>query len=201
MPEQPDIDTMAKRLGVVITSISARSRRPDCAESDWGEGATHFYITLARGDEGRTIWKGFYSVGSAFPDRWAEKGCKVPDHAIKAKRDRGLTKINPVDNIAQRAFSNRKRESKNSRYWHRHNNTIKARFAALGPISAGDVLGSLIMESIGADQPFEDWAADYGYSDDSMSAKKIWEEVNETRRALQASFDPDTLAQLYEVEI
>lgn len=76
--------------------------------------------------------------------------------------------------------------------------TFRARFEALGAISPGDVLGSLVMDAQGSDQPFEDWAGDLGYSSDSISAKEIWEACNDIRRALASAFPSDQLATLYE---
>lgn len=54
------------------------------------------------------------------------------------------------------------------------------------PPTLVEVCYSLFMDAY--DGSFEDWCADYGYSDDSIKAKAMYEECRETRYTLQRMF-------------
>jgi len=54
-----------------------------------------------------------------------------------------------------------------------------------------DVLSSLVSDASGTDQPFTDWCADYGYSDDSRKAEAMYRECQETMFWLRAAFRED----------
>lgn len=49
-----------------------------------------------------------------------------------------------------------------------------------------DVLYCLLSDAQGADQPFEDWASDYGFDSDSRKALAIYETCVATHKALRA---------------
>lgn len=204
MKTETDIDRFCHEHGVVISAISAQSSRPEKGrDSAWDKKAIHFRVTLSLGD--KEIWTGFYSVGSGRPKMWARDGCKLPEHARKSMKE--TRRVVPMyDTQARNAYYHLDHKSltvgrevtlHDEKQW----DIVRARFEALGVISAGDVLGSLVMDSRGSDQDFADWAGDLGYSEDSISAKEIWEACNDIRRALQATFTPDQLETLYEMEI
>lgn len=50
------------------------------------------------------------------------------------------------------------------------------------------VLHSLIMDSYSTDESFSDWCANYGYDDDSIKAKGIYEACIENTKKLQGVF-------------
>lgn len=60
-----------------------------------------------------------------------------------------------------------------------------------------DIISSLAMDAANSDQSFSDWCAEYGYSDDSIKAKAVWETCNEARRFLERAFG-DRIGLLYE---
>lgn len=53
------------------------------------------------------------------------------------------------------------------------------------PPTLNDVMQCLLMDASGSDQPFEDWAADYGHSDDSRAAEVIYRKCVESRFRLR----------------
>ena len=65
---------------------------------------------------------------------------------------------------------------------------VKAAEAALtkpvAPTTA-DVLSSLLSNANGADETFEEWCSNFGYSDDSMKMMEIYRACQKTRAALQ----------------
>ena len=67
------------------------------------------------------------------------------------------------------------------------------------PPSVYTVLEALFRDAQGCDQPFEDWAPELGYSDDSISAKAIWEACNNIRRFLESVFTHDEMERGYEL--
>ena len=64
------------------------------------------------------------------------------------------------------------------------------------PPSLEEVCYSLFMDAYDGD--FEDWCSEYGYSDDSIRAKAMYEECRRTHRTLQRMFGPhyDSLKEL-----
>lgn len=76
----------------------------------------------------------------------------------------------------------------------------KAKLADMAKPSMVDIFMSILMDGCGSDQDFPEWAADLGYSDDSIRAKAIWEECNKARRFIQACFSAKQMEQLYELQ-
>jgi len=62
-----------------------------------------------------------------------------------------------------------------------------------------DIVQCLLMDSAGSDLPFAEWAGDYGYSDDSIKAKAIWEKCNDIRRWLERAIPADKLTRAYDL--
>ncbi len=69
------------------------------------------------------------------------------------------------------------------------------------PPAVDEVLDCLASDSASVDQPFEHWAADYGYDPDSRKALKIYQSCKRSKDQLLALFGADGLEELlYEVE-
>jgi hypothetical protein len=62
-----------------------------------------------------------------------------------------------------------------------------------------DVLYCLYADSASADQPFEDWADEYGYDADSRRAYATWEAVNRQLGQLAAFLGAELLAEFLTV--
>lgn len=62
-----------------------------------------------------------------------------------------------------------------------------------------DVLRSLIMDASAANENFDDWCDNYGYSSDSIKALNTYKACLDTARALRKHFSPDTLRQVREL--
>lgn len=63
---------------------------------------------------------------------------------------------------------------------------------------AADVLYSLVLDSSAGDASFQDWCADFGYSDDSLSALDTYRACCAIATKLRATFKPDVLAAIRE---
>lgn len=62
--------------------------------------------------------------------------------------------------------------------------------------TAANVLHSLLMDAQGAEQPFDYWAADYGYDTDSIKALNIYNACCDIRRQVNTFFTRDEREQL-----
>ena len=72
--------------------------------------------------------------------------------------------------------------------------------AHTGEPTAEDVLDCLASDASSADQPFEEWASDYGYDPDSRKAERIYQVVVKQRAALERFLGPELFAELLEAE-
>lgn len=168
-------EQFAKDHGIEIIAANIAAR-PDQSD-DWSKDAIHFHVTLTRVPAGTNpdrapniVYTGFYSVGSAHPMMWAEKNKGKLGYRVRS------------------ALQRVKENAPRSIYAENARGEIREAYAKAAPLTAADILLSLQMDAMGCDQPFTDWAADLGYSDDSIKARKIWDACNDTRRALQAAF-------------
>jgi hypothetical protein len=64
---------------------------------------------------------------------------------------------------------------------------------------AADVLYSLLMDSYAADQSFNDWCADYGYDNDSISAFNTYQSCCATADKMRKVFTRSQIEQLREM--
>ena len=76
---------------------------------------------------------------------------------------------------------------------------VKAKLAAKYQPNFNDILAGLISDAQGSDQEFAEWASDLGYDSDSIKAKAIWDQCNDTRRFLERAFSADSLDQAYQL--
>jgi hypothetical protein len=72
--------------------------------------------------------------------------------------------------------------------------------ALTGDPTAEDVLGCLLSDASSADQPFENWADDYGYDTDSRKAKQTYRQVQAQTAKLRRFLGDDFDAYVYETE-
>ncbi len=174
----------AKRMNLTITAQNVDSR-PDAAAADWSPHAIHFSVTLQTTDKvlNPVLWRGCYSVGSAYPEMWARK----------KQRDCDAEGIKPPGAFVKVDLRKLANEHPRSIYAEGIREKIVVAYKKAAPISVVDVLDSLRMDAMGADQPFEDWAGDYGHDTDSRKALAMYEQCRDILHALQrysrADFD------------
>lgn len=61
---------------------------------------------------------------------------------------------------------------------------------------AASVMYSLVSEAMGSDQSFSDWCSDYGYDDDKISHREIYEACAKNTKRLRRIFSRDELETL-----
>lgn len=171
----------AARHGVTLHAVNI-PHRPDRDDRDsaWDSQALHFMATLSLPD-GKPLWSGCYSVGSAFPEMWAKT--RAAPHAAK----RALAELRTMPN-------------RRSVYAAEQAEIIREAYKRAAPLDVGDILLSLQMDLSGADQPFADWAADLGMDTDSRRALRMYEQCVATREAFRSRLNPDAFRQFLELE-
>jgi len=159
--------------------VSAR-QIPARSSGDWDTKPEpiHFYVTLTI--KGKPLWSGEYSQGIGIAEAWAKKN---KSRFLFDYRIREMLTAGP---------GRGKRWHPDSEYWTKIRETYGKAVERGGVLSAAEILNCLQLDASNSDQPFGEWAADFGYSDDSIKAKKIWETCNDLRRTLR-----DNLGQLY----
>jgi len=104
--------------------------------------------------------------------------------------------------------------SKDARHYaftiHRTNMYGKDRFTYQGYYSQGsalvklpqgdEILNALIMDTLNIEQGFHEWCSEYGYSDDSIKAHKIYSTCLDEYEQLKKLFTYTELKELYECE-
>lgn len=168
---------------------STRPRIPD---------PIHFHVLLTiepnTVEQKRLLWSGEYSIGIGTCEAWAKKNISKFISVGGAHFRMADALKNPLP--AGRVYS------ASAEYW-THIKNVFGRYASKENqklVSVADVLWSLQMDAMGSDQSFEDWASDLGYSDDSISARKIWEICNDTRRNLQTAMGRKAFDTFMELE-
>lgn len=71
--------------------------------------------------------------------------------------------------------------------------------ARLPEPSAASVLYSLLFDSEALDSPFDEWAEDFGYSSDSISAKATYDACIAIGHQMRRTFTPEQMAELREL--
>jgi len=64
------------------------------------------------------------------------------------------------------------------------------------PPTAATVLHSLLLDATATEENFSDWCSNYGYSDDSMKALRVYQDCIETGRRLRTLFTSEQRAEL-----
>jgi hypothetical protein len=62
--------------------------------------------------------------------------------------------------------------------------------------TAADILFSLLLDASAAHENFSDWCANYGYSDDSLKALRLYQESIKTAQRLRTLFSAEQLAEI-----
>ncbi len=154
---------------------------------EWGATATHHMVTLSAGD--RVIWSGWYSMGFAHAERWARKNV----HRVSAQA--GCYSVDVAD-LLRNPLPFGKRHNPEGRYV----TAVRKSAVKWMKPDVANVLMSLAMDSRDSDQPFEDWAPDFGYDTDSRKALEIWNACNDIRRALNSGLGDELMNELTECE-
>lgn len=185
------------------------SSRPDWEVSDKYPAPVHFLVVLSMGDV--TLWTGEYSQGIGYAESWAKKNTSkfigysvgAPGHgfpmtdALRNGPGNGKTwraESNYWENLREVYARAVERQGQNYR---RDNTRVERTRPVL--LTPDEILLSLQLDTNNSDQDFEDWAADYGYSSDSIQKRGIWEACNKDRRALQRGLG-DKFAEFMELE-
>lgn len=73
--------------------------------------------------------------------------------------------------------------------------------ATLKPVKPkiADVMYSLFMDASAADENFNDWCDNFGYSSDSIKAMNTYKQCLETATALRRHFNPETRAAIQSI--
>lgn len=167
------------KVTVDLRPIPSRTDGSDFTGDDKTPEPCHFAFTLNR--DGKSVYSGEYSVGAGIAEAWARKNKSRFNTCGHTTRD-FLSNPPPRNrSIAPR-----------SDYW----NDIREQFGRAvardaSILPAHGILTSLVMDGMGSDQNFADWAGDLGYSDYSIKAKAIWEACNDIRRSLNSVFPAD----------
>lgn len=180
-------EAFAARHGITLTAQHIPARTDGFGQDNGDRPApVHFHVILTMGN--RTLWSGEYSVGIGHAEAYARENLN---------RCRAIGGAKFVDQV-RHPLPYGKRYLPSADYW-THCRALYVRAVERqgkpdGPkrtypyvLTAAEILLSLQMDVASSDQPFPDWAADYGYSDDSIKARKVWEACNDTRRALQSA--------------
>lgn len=72
--------------------------------------------------------------------------------------------------------------------------------AVKGRPNIEDILNALIMDTMNIEQGFKEWCSEYGYSDDSIKADKIYALCLGEKKDLERFFTMEQLAQLFDSE-
>lgn len=174
--------------GITLTATPLASRT-DGAEG-FSPNAMHYQCALEH--KGRTIWAGQYSAGIGIIEQWARL---QPRSKVPAEFSSWGGHFNLWEAL-RKPLPYGKRYRNDSEYYA----GLRAMAAKHWRPSPQDILTCVAMDSAGCDIPFTDWAPDYGYSDDSIKAKRIWEACNDTRRALRDGLGQDLFFELMECE-
>jgi hypothetical protein len=175
-----DFNGIMEARGVTLTVTPIRQREDDGWNDNHDHMRTHYAFAIEN-KTGRLI--GEYSKG-CYDLIKAVKTGKVKTFQMRLTFDK-QTIINLLEG------KRKLRDPKNEKW-------ADFMFQAASKVkpTALDILMSCFMDAQGSDIEFAEWATEYGYSDDSMRAKKTWETCNNTRRKLKNIFGDDYDAML-----
>ena len=132
-------------------------------------------------------------VGKVFRSDWGKDGAEVDQWRVKITGPAGFHCLDYFTGMGLRAktYSGFGRKYDAMRKKHYDDKPQKPKVA--------DVMHSLIMDASAADQNFNEWCANYGYSDDSIKAMNIYKQCLETAQALHKHLGRTTVARLREL--
>ena len=178
-------EAFAARHGFTMTAESVPFR-PGASGDQWQDSALHFAAEIKTGD-GRTIWRGFYSVGSAFPMQWAKEKRNparlAPSEFLALRKLPAVPVRETLDAAALREL-------------------VRERYKRAAPLRLADVLESLSLDwgSVTRAESFEDWASDFGMDTDSRKAESMFRECEAGARTARAVMGPAVFAEFLEIE-
>lgn len=189
---QINLATLAASLGVTLESSSPtagvdKDKGADGKPHNWPH--IRYTVTLSR--NGRAFWSGPYKLGTGHVKRPATMA-----DLLKHDRMRLRFSWNHLEHSAQY----RQNTGRNVTFLPDIEANIAAELAAVQKVTPKlpDVLHSLLMDGSAYfdAQRFEDWAADLGYSDDSIKARETFDACDRIGRDLARAFSKEELAQL-----
>ena len=200
--EPETFETLAADLGLELTATNIATR-PDAAGSDWDKTAIHFHVTVTKPDTTPgfkanrapvVIWSGNYSVGSAHPMLWAQRGCKyIRDGKVK-QHSHARSAYRQMDKKG--AYSTRGMTVYDAGFYNR----IVDSFKAVAPLEIADILNSLACDSRDWESTFEDWAEMLGYDTDSRRAYDVYTACQNTAKTLRAALGSADFERLLNAE-
>lgn len=166
----------------------------------------HILLTVKAGGKLRTLWSGDYSQGIGIVERWALKAKPSAMMTARVGRESMRTLIEWG-----------KKYRHDSEYWEHMRVAYARAVAKQGTVNesartfqgkkpapivlpVADILHCLQMDIMNADQNFEDWAGDLGYSEDSIKARDIWEDCNKIRRTMRDALGAEKFAAFEELQ-
>jgi hypothetical protein len=152
----------------------------------------HILLTVKAGGKLRTLWSGDYSQGIGIVERWA----------LKAKPSAMMTARVGRESMRTLIEWNKKYRH-DSEYWEHMRVAYAKAVTTQGAkpvLSVAEILQCLQMDIMNADQNFEDWAGDLGYSEDSIKARGIWDDCNKIRRTMRDALGAEFFAAFEELQ-
>ncbi len=182
-----DFIDFAKTNAVELTATRIPTRQGDAWESRGDTpDAVHFHVLMTATIGGKPVklWAGEYSQGIGHAERWAKANkSKFVNRSVgHGWTMREALTQGPGAGRSFRADSN---------YWEH----IRDLYAKSNPLQPADLLHCLQLDIMNADQNFEDWAMDLGYSEDSRRAYEMWTDCNKIRRDLRDGLGADKFAE------
>lgn len=165
---------------LTMTSHNIASR------ADWEGDACHYHFTISGRSSG-TTYSGEYSKGWGCFSDWVLK--RKNSFYIRLYGER-LTKARLAELASMQVKTIGDEGAQNQ---------VRDYIRKNAGLPLADVLSSLIMDANGSDQPYEEWAADLGYDEDSRKGYAVWETCNNIRRWLERIFDRDELDYLTDI--
>jgi hypothetical protein len=170
-----DFAALLQEAGLTL-AIQPIENRPDNHES---RDAAHYSFTVST--ERGLRHSGFYSKGWG---NFAEHAKRLPYHittdpTFVAQILRGYARPTLAAEAAAKE--------------------VKPYLAKKFPPALVEIVSGLLLDAQNSDQNFIYWAAELGYSEDSIKAKAAWEACNDTRRFLERALSRETLDRAYDL--
>lgn len=190
--EQFEEFAAANKVELTATRIPTRSGDAWETRGDTPD-PVHFLVLMTATIDGKSVklWAGEYSQGIGHAERWAKANKRKFISDRVGNGGHGW----PMREALEQGPGRGREFRADSNYWEH----IRNRYAASNPLKASEILHCLQMDIMGADQNFEDWAMELGYSEDSIRAKDVWESCNKTRRTMRDALG-DKFAAFEELE-
>ncbi|MGI9507392.1 MAG: hypothetical protein ACR2RE_30480, partial [Geminicoccaceae bacterium] len=147
-------------------------------DSEWDEAAIHFATEIKNAD-GKTVWRGCYSVGAAHPEIWAR------EHAS----DRLKGHLEAIRQTPRSIDAERARKA------------IREAYSKAAPLDLADVLQSLQLDFQGVGEGFADWCDNLGYDADSRSALATYQQCVDDSNAFSKAIGWNAFTEFLSLDI